>query len=218
MYDPDDGQYDALSTSDAESGENAGVLGPTLRNAAILIGVSLAVAWGVGQLGELTSAFGVQTAAVPAPAARLDPASAPQVLPQQEGGYRLGDANSAGGYELRVPPGPNGHFFLEAQVNGADVRFLVDTGASTVMLTNADARRVGYAPGRLDFRARIRTANGEIAAAPVMIERIRLGRLELENIRATVTDAPLDVSLLGMSFLKRLASYEVREEGLILRW
>ena len=70
----------------------------------------------------------------------------------------------------------------------------------------------------LDYSARYQTANGEVMAAPVTLRDMRIGGSGIEDIPATVTRAPLNISLLGMSFLRRLAGYEVRSDGLVLRF
>ncbi len=108
----------------------------------------------------------------------------------------------------------DGHFYAEAQVNGARIRFLVDTGASLVALTPHDARRAGIAVGDADGRAM--AAGGEIAFAPVTIDRLALGPIEARGVRGAVADR-LPVSLLGQSFLSRIESIEMRGDTMILR-
>jgi aspartyl protease family protein len=112
----------------------------------------------------------------------------------------------------------NGHVFLEAAVNGSTVRFLVDTGASMVALTQEDARAAGIGASELRFIGRVATANGEARVAPVKLREVRLGQLTVEDVDAVVVDAPLHVSLLGMSFLKRVEAYEMRDGKLIISW
>jgi len=109
---------------------------------------------------------------------------------------------------------PDGHFYLEAQVNGAQVRFLVDTGASIVALTAADAQRAGIALP--SARATAQGAGGAIEVMPVTIERIALGPLEARDVRAAVAPR-LGVSLLGQSFLSRVGSVEISGDRMVLR-
>lgn len=109
---------------------------------------------------------------------------------------------------------PDGHFYAEAQVNGARIRFMVDTGASVVALTPADARRAGIALP--DERARARGAGGEIEVIPVTIERLAIGPLEARDVRGAVADG-LPVSLLGQSFLGQVGSVEIRGDVMVLR-
>jgi clan AA aspartic protease (TIGR02281 family) len=110
-----------------------------------------------------------------------------------------------------------GHVALTAMVNGAPIRFLVDTGASRVTLTAEDARAAGIDPGGLVFNQRSQTANGLAREAPVTLREIRIDRLSIDNVSAAVNEN-LTVSLLGMSFLKRLKSFEMREGSLTISW
>jgi clan AA aspartic protease (TIGR02281 family) len=120
--------------------------------------------------------------------------------------------------EYVIDAGAGGHFVIEAVVNGAPVTFLVDTGASDIVLTMADAERLGFRPENLRFTQRFATANGEVRAAPVVLREVRIGQFSLFDMPASVNEAPLRVSLLGMSFLKRLHGYGVEDGRLILRW
>ena len=110
-----------------------------------------------------------------------------------------------------------GHFTLTATVNGAPTRFVVDTGASLVALTLDDARAAGIGHGELSFNQLTQTANGRVRFAPVMLHEVRIEQLAIENVPAAVIEN-LDQSLLGMSFLKRLKSFEMREGALTISW
>jgi aspartyl protease family protein len=104
----------------------------------------------------------------------------------------------------------NGHFTAEGQVNGARVRFLVDTGATLVTLPAAEAQRLG-----IDYRrgqqAVSQTANGRVIVYRVRLDSVALGTMTLNAVDAVVHDSPgLDIALLGMSFLNRT---EMRREG-----
>ena len=118
---------------------------------------------------------------------------------------------------LVYPVDARGHVLLDAVVNGAPVRFLVDTGASLVVLTPADARAAGLDPGGLAFDARASTANGVVRMAPVTLREIRLGQLAVGDVPGAVVEN-LNVSLLGVSFLSRLRSYEMRDGRLTIAW
>ena len=119
---------------------------------------------------------------------------------------------------LTIRASAGGHFFIEADVDGADIRFMVDTGATEVMLTPEDAARIGFDLRARNFTRQFNTAGGVIRAAPVTLRRLRIGQLVLRDVEAWVNEAPLFVSLLGMSFLKRLDGYEVEDGKLILYW
>jgi aspartyl protease family protein len=109
-----------------------------------------------------------------------------------------------------------GHFVVEADVDGVDMRFLVDTGASEVVLSPADAQRLGFDLDRLRFDRVFITANGRVKAASVMLARIAIGPIAVHNVRAAVNGVPMDVSLLGMSFLDRIGGYRVERDTLTL--
>ena len=95
-----------------------------------------------------------------------------------------------------------GHFFTTGQINGMSVRMLVDTGATTVSLSSADARTLGisYRGGK---RMTANTANGPIPVYLVSLDNVRVGAITLNNVEATVSEGPHHVALLGMSFLNR---------------
>jgi aspartyl protease family protein len=112
---------------------------------------------------------------------------------------------------------PRGHFWVEGIVNGAPVRFMVDTGASFVALTMADAAAAGIGRGNLAFNLAVATANGQTRAAPVKLREVRVGQLSLDDVPALVQEN-LGISLLGMSFLKRLDGFEIHEGSLTINW
>jgi aspartyl protease family protein len=110
-----------------------------------------------------------------------------------------------------------GHVVLDAAVNGAPVRMLVDTGATLVALTPADARAAGINPASLVFNGHAQTANGTARMAQATLREIRIGQLSIYDVRASVLEN-LDISLLGMSFLGRLQAYEMRDGKLTITW
>jgi aspartyl protease family protein len=111
----------------------------------------------------------------------------------------------------------SGHVVLDAAVNGVPVKMLVDTGASLVTLTQKDARAAGLSLSAAMFSARAATANGTARMAPVTLREIRIGQLSLYDVPAAVMEN-LGVSLLGMSFLNRLESYQMRDGKLAITW
>ncbi|PWG18186.1 retropepsin-like aspartic protease family protein [Salibaculum griseiflavum] len=117
---------------------------------------------------------------------------------------------------VEVPRGRDGHFHLDLQINGVTVPFLVDTGATQVVLTRADAARVGLDPAELNFIGTAFTANGEVRIAPVVLERVTLGPIEDRNLRATVNSGQMEQSLLGMTYLNRFERIEIQNDRLVL--
>lgn len=109
------------------------------------------------------------------------------------------------------------HFYVDAQVNGARVKMLIDTGASSVVLTRADAQAAGIPAAAGEFTARGIGVGGEIALKPVRINRLAIGSLAANNVSAMVAEGALPVSLLGQSYLERVGSVEIRGDRMILR-
>lgn len=127
---------------------------------------------------------------------------------------RLSDDGTA---QVAVGRDRRGHFMVTAEVDGAPVRFLVDTGATTIALSHADAVRAGIDPDALEYTLPIRTANGIARAAQVRLDNVTLGGIERDDVIATISErGALTQSLLGMNFLGSLASFEIRGDRLIL--
>lgn len=112
----------------------------------------------------------------------------------------------------------DGSFMVQGEVNGHETRFIFDTGASTVVLRAENAAALGFKPDSLDYSIPVATANGGALAAPVIIDRLTIGSITERNVRALIArSGVLHANLLGMTFLERLGSYEVRGNRLILR-
>ncbi len=111
-----------------------------------------------------------------------------------------------------------GHFLIDADVERAKIRFLVDTGATMVVLSPEDARRAGLSEDRLNFSREVSTANGNVRVAPVTLRKFKVGQIVLRDVEAVVNSAPMRVSLLGMSFLRRLDGWQVKGDKLYLAW
>ncbi|MBV9883172.1 MAG: TIGR02281 family clan AA aspartic protease [Sphingomonadaceae bacterium] len=109
---------------------------------------------------------------------------------------------------------PDGHFYLDAQVNGARIHFLIDTGASMVALTPADAQRAGIALP--SGRAVAQGAGGSVEIIPVTIDRIAAGPLEARGVPGAVA-RELPISLLGQSFLSRVGNVQISGDRMVLR-
>jgi aspartyl protease family protein len=104
---------------------------------------------------------------------------------------------------IEVPVAPDGHFYLTATVDGADITFVVDTGASDIVLTEADARAAGVPTENLSYTGRAQTANGTVTTAPVTLDSLTLGGVTDRAVSAVVNGGDLDTSLLGMAYLSR---------------
>jgi aspartyl protease family protein len=122
-----------------------------------------------------------------------------------------------GGPQGVIRKSTDGHYWANGQVNGANVRFLVDTGATAVALTPDDARRLGFDPDGLKYTSRVVTAAGPTRAASVRLASLTVSGARLDNVDALVIEKGLDTSLLGMTYLGRLASFQATREALILQ-
>ncbi|MCB1481871.1 MAG: TIGR02281 family clan AA aspartic protease [Rhodobiaceae bacterium] len=111
----------------------------------------------------------------------------------------------------------NGHFRVEAVINGRRVPMLADTGATSVVLNAEDARKIGLRPHDEDFTVRMNTANGVSRAAPVVLKDIRIGSIRVKNIQALVAEpGVLDINLLGMTFIGALNRFDMKGDTLTL--
>ncbi len=185
-----------MSGYHSDSAAGSGLLGHSLKLAAAVVATGIAVVIFIGR-EEAASSRSVD-AAVTATAGTSE--------------------RSAPFSELVLRAGAHGHFIVDASVNGQMLTFLVDTGASSIYLTPQDAARLGWTPPRLTYSERYHTAAGEVRAAPVTLRSLRIGQLELYDLPASVGEEESSMSLLGMTFLKRLDSYQVRGDRLILSW
>ena len=110
----------------------------------------------------------------------------------------------------------DGHYYVTASVNGAEIDFVVDTGATMIVLTERDAVRAGFDPNTLAYVGRAATANGEVRTAPVWLETMSVGGIEDQGIGALVNEGELEQSLLGMNYLDRFSSVEISNGRMIL--
>lgn len=125
-------------------------------------------------------------------------------------------AQSIGARELVVTGGEGG-FVVMGDVNGQPVRFVVDTGASDTVLSPADAHRAGLDNPNLVFDHLAETANGTGRGARVTAASLSVGSIGFSDVPVLINQAPMSSSLLGMTFLRRLESFEVRDGRLYLR-
>jgi aspartyl protease family protein len=117
---------------------------------------------------------------------------------------------------IEIPKDRSGHFVVIADVNGEPIEFLVDTGASAVVLSREDAQKSGISLENLAFTGIANTANGTVETAVVKIDTLNIGGVQDDDIRAYVTGGELFGSLLGMSYLQRFEKIEITRDKLIL--
>jgi aspartyl protease family protein len=129
-----------------------------------------------------------------------------------------GRAVSRAGATVEIARGQRGEFQVVAEINGARIATIYDTGASAVVLTQEAAKAAGLPLEFLSYSVPVETANGRTRAAPVTLDKVAIGSIVERNIPALIAQpGQLRTSLLGMSFLNRLASSEVRGDRLVLR-
>jgi len=116
-----------------------------------------------------------------------------------------------------VTQGDEGGFFVMGMVNGQRVRFLVDTGASDTVLSPADAKRLGIDLETLTFDKTAETANGMGYGAAFTADSLAVGSIAFSDMPLVVNQAPMSSSLLGMTFLRRLESFQVKGDKLYLK-
>ncbi|MER8665354.1 TIGR02281 family clan AA aspartic protease [Mesorhizobium sp. M1148] len=121
------------------------------------------------------------------------------------------------GRKVLVAADERGHFTSAFKLNGRQVDGMIDTGATLVAINTSTARRIGISLNPSDFNQQVNTANGAIRAAVVNIDRLQIGKISVDNIQAVVLDdKALRTNLIGMSFLQRLAKYQVENGTLLL--
>lgn len=120
--------------------------------------------------------------------------------------------------QVTVDADRTGHYRTEARIDGVGVPVLVDTGATLVALTEADARRLGLFLADADFKYQTATANGVAKVAITTLREVQVGGIRVNDVKASVHRGDgLSVSLLGMSFLGRLSKMEAADRRLVLR-
>ena len=117
---------------------------------------------------------------------------------------------------IEVPRANDGHYYLTLGINGTPVEFMVDTGASQMVLTAGDARRSGIDTADLAYVGRAMTANGEVRTAPVRLDSIAIGALIDRDVQALVNQSEMKTSLMGMRYLQRFNRVEIRNGQMVL--
>ena len=128
----------------------------------------------------------------------------------------FGDNDRNGG-DAVLFAGPGGHFYTQAYLNGKAIRVVIDTGATRLALTYEDARRLGIRLNKSDFKYPANTANGRVYYARTTLRSVRIGGVSRHNIDASVApEGALSITLMGMSFLKKLRNFQFVNGRLIL--
>jgi aspartyl protease family protein len=181
-----------------------------LKHAAILAAAILSA---LISSQALMAFLGTRSATAQAQPAVARPAVAQRLPPQP----LLNDPAPPAPQAAQVMKAADGHYWAQANVNGRWIRFLVDTGASAVALTAADARRLGVDLDGLDYSRPVMTASGQTRAAQIRLDNVTVAGARVEDVDALVVREGLSTSLLGMTYLGRLSRFEATRTALILR-
>ncbi len=169
-------------------------VGRTARNLAVWVAVFALIVVGYASRGPLLEAFrSARSALLPA--------------------YAVSDSPRT----ITIGRSEGDSFYVMGKVNGAPVKFLIDTGATDIVLSPADAAKAGIAAPAAGYSRPSETANGVGYAAPENVKSLEVGPIRLSDVPVMINQAPMASSLLGMPFLKRLESFEVKGDQLILR-
>ncbi len=133
------------------------------------------------------------------------------------GGWSSASSNEGPSGEVRLGRAPDSHFYADADVDGRNIRMMVDSGASIVALTRRDAEAIGIDVDRLPIAGSANTAGGVVPMRPVMLDSIDIDGVEVRGVQAAVIDADMGVSLLGQSYLAKLESVKVEGDTMTLR-
>jgi aspartyl protease family protein len=117
---------------------------------------------------------------------------------------------------LMIRSSADGHFYIEAKTNGVPVNFMIDTGASDVVLSKTDAKRIGINTDELNYSRTYKTANGATGGAQVKLNRLQIGGFMLDNFQVSVNQGDLDNSLLGMSALRELGGVSINGDEMVI--
>ena len=134
---------------------------------------------------------------------------------RSQNGSRVSQA-TVDGNKIIIPKQADGHYSLRLDINDQPLDFLIDTGASQIVLSQKDAAKLGFKRNRLDFWMSATTANGEVSMAPVRLDKIEVGAFQDRNVRAVVNGGELENSLLGMSYLNLFSSIEITQDRMTL--
>src|SRR4051812_3104506 len=136
---------------------------------------------------------------------------------QETTAMAVAPAPAAAGRTVVIPRDSRGHFQVNARIDGKQIGFMVDTGASVIALTADDARRLGLHPAPREYTAQVKTANGIVRAAPTQLDRVQIDDVVVRNVAALVMpDEVMGENLLGLSFLSKLRRFEYSNGKLVL--
>ena len=110
----------------------------------------------------------------------------------------------------------DGHLYLNLEVNNKMIKFLVDTGATDIVLTRKDAARIGLDANNLKYWGSAKTANGVVGLAPVRLDTVSIAGITDKNVKASVNEGLMDTSLIGMSYLNKFNTIEIKRDRMIL--
>ncbi len=135
----------------------------------------------------------------------------------KRGGWSSSSGAKSSGGEVRLVRSGDSHFYADTEVDGTNIRMMVDSGASIVALTRRDAEAIGIDVDRLPIGGMARTAGGDVPMRTVMLDSVEVQGIEVRDVRAAVVDADMGVSLLGQSFLSQLDAVNVEGDTMTLR-
>lgn len=118
--------------------------------------------------------------------------------------------------QLIINISDDSHFYVKMLINKKPILFMVDTGASDIVLNLQDAIKIGVNPKNLIFNRQFQTANGRVLGASIILKEVEISGIKFKDVRASVTNGEMGVNLLGMSFLRRFGKYEFYQDRLIL--
>ena len=117
---------------------------------------------------------------------------------------------------LTLKTASDGHFYVTLSINNKPINFLIDTGATAMILSKKDGEKLGFNVDKLNFSQLAETANGEILISPVVFDKVSLGFKNFSNVKAFISQTDMEKSLLGMSFLSRLKKLELGRNIMII--
>jgi aspartyl protease family protein len=136
---------------------------------------------------------------------------------RNHGSWSPGSANAGAAGAVRLGRAGDSHFYADADIDGTNIRMMVDSGASIVALTRRDAEAIGIDIDRLPIAGSARTAGGDVPVRPVMLDSIDVNGIEVRRVAAAVVDTDMGVSLLGQSYLSKLDAVNVEGDTMTLR-